>query len=137
MCGYGLYIEESAVKTKINFLAGLYRTEFTGKFVDFENSTENYKDKIKTNAFKAGISTLSIFNGNLVTSVDAYVKHYLDSKRKIYEEKDGNTKFEIDGVMGYKFNKDDDGLMLGLKCGYHNDLIDKGVHFGVSIGYIF
>lgn len=138
MGGYGFYIDEGNAKTKINLLAGFYRAD-----LDYELVATNgyfYKAKVKTNALKVGISALSTFNNGLVASVDAYIKHYLDDKRKILldegEKLDSDTKFEIDGMLGYKFGKDD-GFVLGLKGGYHNDLIGKGGHFGVSLGYIF
>lgn len=136
--GYGFYIDEGSAKTKVNLLVGLNYIKYDERIED-EGDIDKFR--VATNALKVGVSTFTSLNNGIVASVDAYIKHYLDDKRKKIlhngEKLDSDTKFEVDGMIGYKFGKENEGFMLGLKGGYHNDLIGKGGHFGLSLGYVF
>lgn len=85
---------------------------------------------------KFGVSTLTVFQNEVVFNVDVFARKYFNGKSRL-EKKDRRIKVEADAMLGYKFGKDNDGLVVGLKGGYHDDIIDKGGHFGVSLGYIF
>lgn len=134
--GYGFYTQNDFSKTNINFLVGFHGADLVVK----DNiEGKNRKNHENIEAVKFGVSTLTTFGNELVLNVDAFVKGYINDTSKVmsFIDQEQNVRFEINGMLGYKFGQDKDGFVLGFKCGYHNDLVDKGEHFGVSLGYIF
>lgn len=150
MFGYGFYTKTGDAKIQTNILGGFYHANYElkqeanlGYFITGTNGQlyQSVEYKVKTNALKFGVSTIvENKSTGAFFGVDAFLKHYLGDERAILlkaGESDSNTKFEIDGLIGYKFSKDDNGFIIGLKAGYANDLLSKGGHFGLSLGYVF
>lgn len=150
MLGYGFYTKSGNAEIKTNILGGFYHANYElkqeanlGYYITGNNGKlyQSVKYKVKTNALKLGVSTtLENKSTGAFLGIDAFLKHYLGDERAILlkaGESDSNTKFEIDSLIGYKFSRDDNGFIIGLKVGYANDLLSKSGHIGATIGYVF
>lgn len=139
MGGYGLFVEDT-FKTRINILAGLshMNVEFADQDYTAPVDSDDRKsiESFKANAVKVGVSSFSTFNNGLVASLDMYIKYFLNTKHDDIKLS-SRTKYDIEGMVGYNFGKDDNGFIVGVKGGFHDDFISKSGSIGLSLGYVF
>lgn len=134
LLGYGFYTQENIHKTSISLLGG-----FHGKSYVFDDETETNKpnlDKLNLVGIKFGVSALTILQNEIVLNADVFARKYINAKSKVHK-KHRRVKIDANAMLGYKFGQNKDGLIIGFKYGYRDDIINKGEHFGISVGYIF
>ncbi|MBT0878079.1 hypothetical protein KJQ97_01415 [Campylobacter sp. 2018MI01] len=129
--GIGFFNNNVGVKSGFNILGGLGHEKIKSK--------TNTKDLVaNTNLIKLGASTMNIFDEGLVIEASAFAKFYLDNKRdKLFNEQQKRLNYEANLMLGYKFTRNLDGFYAGIKASYTNDVIAKGIRYGVNLGYSF
>lgn len=153
MLGYGYNLSNKDIVDKeigngMNILIGLNHQNYKQRidvaitkdsFLFGTQTISGWRElTIKTNALKLGINGFTILHNNIYLNYDIYLKHYLDDNRNYgSNNKDGKTKFEASLGAGYKFGGNKNGVYVGIKAAYLNNLMGKGLRYGLTCGYKF
>lgn len=137
--GLGFFNDYIGVKHGVNLLAGFGHEILDAKIRDTINATR-YKNNydINTNLFKLGLSSMSAFDTGLLLEASVFGKFYLDEKRDvIFDKQQRRLNVEANLMLGYSFYQELNSFYGGVKIGYANDIINKGIRYGVVFGYSF
>ncbi|MBT0884503.1 hypothetical protein [Campylobacter sp. 2018MI10] len=127
--GYGFYSDIYNISLSLLGGVGYEKAKYNLSSDIIKNA--NFNKNLKSNLLTLGIAAKSYLDSNLILGMRLFTKHYTNNNIKEKSALSGDIS------LGYSISRQLNGFYTQVKVGYDNNLVGKGVNFGIGLGYSF